>query len=528
MASHGVLQKDDNGYPVMGGVSSADATQVKNAIIDSVTGRLKVDASGGSGTVTSITAGTGLTATASNPITASGTIALDSKLAPLDTLGSALDQIRVNAGATALEYFTPGAGSGTVTTVSVASANGFAGTVANATTTPAITLTTSITGVLKGNATAISAATAGSDYAVGSTGLAGGQTIAGGTLTTQILTLRGNAADTTTGSVAVTTSTASTTKTTGALTVAGGVGVAGAIFSNDLTVTNTITGSISGNAGTATSLTGGSGGTIPYQSAAATTAMLANGTAGQVLTSQGTTVAPHWTTPTVGTVTAVSVATANGVSGSSSGGATPALTISLGAITPSSVNGNTITTGTGTLTLGAGKTITINDTTTLATNAITLGGGEVITFSASNALSLLTSGTTSMTFPQATDTVAVLGTAQTYTATMTEKQVVWSNNAITASGNAATVPITSRLNTVTNNSAATLTITMTTTSAVDGQLSMVRVLPSSAAAQTITWVNTENSTVTAPILTNATTTSPVTVGFQYNGGTSLWRCIASA
>jgi len=55
-------------------------------------------------------------------------------------------------------------GTGTVTSASVVSANGFAGTVANATTTPAITLTTSITGVLKGDGTAISAATAGTDY----------------------------------------------------------------------------------------------------------------------------------------------------------------------------------------------------------------------------------------------------------------------------------------------------------------------------------------------------------------------------
>jgi hypothetical protein len=55
-------------------------------------------------------------------------------------------------------------GSGTVTSASVVSANGFAGTVATATTTPAITLTTSITGVLKGNGTALSAATAGTDY----------------------------------------------------------------------------------------------------------------------------------------------------------------------------------------------------------------------------------------------------------------------------------------------------------------------------------------------------------------------------
>jgi len=53
---------------------------------------------------------------------------------------------------------------GTVTTVSVVSANGFAGTVATATTTPAITLTTSITGLLKGNATAVSAAVANTDY----------------------------------------------------------------------------------------------------------------------------------------------------------------------------------------------------------------------------------------------------------------------------------------------------------------------------------------------------------------------------
>ncbi len=60
--------------------------------------------------------------------------------------------------------FSSPAGAGTVTTVSVVSANGLAGSVANASTTPAITLSTSITGVLKGNGTAISAATAGTDY----------------------------------------------------------------------------------------------------------------------------------------------------------------------------------------------------------------------------------------------------------------------------------------------------------------------------------------------------------------------------
>lgn len=63
-----------------------------------------------------------------------------------------------------------GGSGGTVTSVSVVTANGFAGTVATATTTPAITLTTSITGILQGNGTAISAApTTGSGNVVLST-----------------------------------------------------------------------------------------------------------------------------------------------------------------------------------------------------------------------------------------------------------------------------------------------------------------------------------------------------------------------
>lgn len=54
-----------------------------------------------------------------------------------------------------------GGGSGTVTSLSIVTANGFSGTVANQTTTPAVTLTTTVTGILQGNGTAISAATTG-------------------------------------------------------------------------------------------------------------------------------------------------------------------------------------------------------------------------------------------------------------------------------------------------------------------------------------------------------------------------------
>lgn len=51
-------------------------------------------------------------------------------------------------------------GSGTVTSVSVTSANGLAGTVATSTSTPAITLSTTVTGIVKGNGTSLSAAVA--------------------------------------------------------------------------------------------------------------------------------------------------------------------------------------------------------------------------------------------------------------------------------------------------------------------------------------------------------------------------------
>ena len=112
--------------------------------------------------------------------------------------------IRMNSGGTAYEGFTPGAG--TVTAVSVVSANGFAGSSSGGA-TPALTLSTTITGMLKGNGTAISAASAGSDYqspltfstgltnttgtitANISTGLSGGQTIYGDTASGGNLTI---------------------------------------------------------------------------------------------------------------------------------------------------------------------------------------------------------------------------------------------------------------------------------------------------------------------------------------------------
>lgn len=73
-----------------------------------------------------------------------------------------------------------GANGGTVTTFSVASGNGFNGSVVNPTSTPALTISTTVTGVLKGNGTTMSAATAGTDYSVPS----GTETLTNKTITT--------------------------------------------------------------------------------------------------------------------------------------------------------------------------------------------------------------------------------------------------------------------------------------------------------------------------------------------------------
>jgi hypothetical protein len=138
---------------------------------------------------------------------------------------------------------------GTVTTASVVSANGFAGTVATATTTPAITLSTTITGIIKGNGTALSAAVVGSDYAPATTGtsiLYGDG--AGGFSSVTV----GSGLSFTTGTLASTSSGGSVTT----VSVASANGLAGTVATATstpvITLSTSITGLLKGN-GTAIS-----------------------------------------------------------------------------------------------------------------------------------------------------------------------------------------------------------------------------------------------------------------------------------
>jgi len=355
------------------------------------------------GTVTSVAASggtTGLTFTGS-PITTSGTLTLGGTLAVAsggtgqasytngqlligNTTGNTLTPATLTAGTNI--SITNGAGSitinatdafvGTVTSVSVVSANGFAGTVATATTTPAITLSTSVTGMVKGNGTALSAAVAATDYVApsayasangltmatsrllgrttASTGAAEEISVAGGlTLSAGVLTGASGTVTSVTGTSPVVSSggttpaismPAATTSVNGYLTSTDwttfnnkGSGtvtsVSGTGTVNGITLTGTVTssgsltlgGTLSGVSlttqvsGTLPIANGGTNGTsaptagaVPYGTGTAY-AFTAAGTSGQVLTSAGAGV-PTWTTPTTGTVTSVSgTGTVNGI-----------------------------------------------------------------------------------------------------------------------------------------------------------------------------------------------------------------------
>jgi len=138
------------------------------------TGILPV-ANGGTGAATGIPLGSAVTGTLAVANGGTGqTSYTDGQLLIGNSTGNTLTKasltagsgVTITPGAGSIQIAFTGPGSGSVTSTSVVSANGFAGTVATATSTPAITLSTSVTGVLKGNGTAISAATAGTDYVV--------------------------------------------------------------------------------------------------------------------------------------------------------------------------------------------------------------------------------------------------------------------------------------------------------------------------------------------------------------------------
>jgi hypothetical protein len=232
--------------------------------------------------------------------------------APTATTGTNTTQIATTAFVT---NAISASGGGSVTTVSVASANGFVGSVANASSTPAITISTSITGLLQGNGTAISAVTIGSglNFASGTLSSTG----SGGTVTSVGFTG---------GLITVASAT-----TTPALTVAGTSG--GIVYfssastwaSSALLASNALM--IGGGAGSAPSTTTTGTGVV--------SALAVNtGTAGAFVVNGGA-----LGTPTSGTVTNLT-----GTASININGTVGATTASTGAFTYISTSGFTSTT----------------------------------------------------------------------------------------------------------------------------------------------------------------------------------------
>ena len=93
---------------------------------------------------------------------------------------------------------------------------------------------------------------------------------------------------------------------------------------------------------------------------------------------------------------------------------------------------------------------------------------------------------------------------------------------LTVSSNAVTVPVTYQTANITNNAAGSVAITLTVSGAVANQTQLLRFYDYSSAAQTLTFVNTENSSAVVPSLSRGSTTLPLNMAFIFNGVTSLW------
>jgi len=145
--------------------------------------------------------------------------------------------------------------------------------------------------------------------------------------------------------------------------------------------------SIGGTAALATSLAGGAAGSLPYQSAANTTTLLAKGTNGQVLTlASGV---PSWATPTTGTVTSVSgTGTVNGLTLTGTVTTSGSLTLggTLSNIANSALTNSSITFGATAAALG---------TTVSGFNAVTIGA----TTASTGAFTYLSTSSTTSTTP---------------------------------------------------------------------------------------------------------------------------------
>ena len=397
-----------------------------------------------------------------------------------------LGQVLTSAGAGTPTW--AAAATGTVSSVSVVSANGLAGTVATATTTPAITLSTTITGLLKGNGTAISAATSGTDYAPATSGtsilygngsggfsnvtIGTGVAFAGGTLSATgsggtvtsvaALTLGTTGTDlsstvangTTTPVITLQVPTASATNR-GALSAADwttfnnkGSGTVTSVAQSFTGGLISVAGSPITTSGTLALTVAGTSGGIPYFSSGTTWATSAALTASALVVGGGAGAAPATTTTGTGVVTALGVNT----------GTAGAFVVNGGALgTPSS---GTVTNLTGTASININGTV---GATTASTGAFTTvsASGIISTTATGTAVTIgSTSGTSTRSNIRFDGSSAAPGAINAYVGV----NVTSTDGSLDLLGNNATGLHVGTTGVVTANNGISVTGTLTTTS----------------------------------------------------------------
>lgn len=236
-------------------------------------------------------------------------------------------------------------GSGTVTSVAVVTANGVSGSVATATTTPAITLT-------------LGAITPSSIVA---SGTVSGSNLSGTNTGDQTITLTGDVTGSGTGSFATTVANSAITNVKMANmannTVKGNTS-GGTAAPSDLALSNVVEATSS-----VLTITNGSKVIVGASNLSIQVAQSSGSVSGYLSSTD-------WNTfngKGVGSVTTVSIVTANGVSGSvATSTTTPAITLTLGAITPTSIvasgtisSSNLSGTNTGDVTLGTANGLSL-------------------------------------------------------------------------------------------------------------------------------------------------------------------------